>query len=125
MYQIYACAEIGAAKVNLELLFTGRPQLPELLAYVDEVFCFEVSVVPELQAGLAHARFRASRVCVWDKALKSWQDLISASQLYPFVQVYIFQEQGRRHIDTAHDLPVPRQLTLHRPMPQRPCRVRN
>eukprot|EP00754_Rhynchopus_humris_P043672 Rhum_TRINITY_DN3429_c0_g1::Rhum_TRINITY_DN3429_c0_g1_i1::g.10787::m.10787 len=126
MYQLYLCAEVSGQKLNLDLLFTARPEVDELVAYAEEAVNFEMTVVPALQPRPdEQPRFRAYRLAVYDKALGAWLDLVSAAQLAPCTQLYAFQEQGRcGHVDRQHDLPVPRALTLHREMPMRPCVVR-
>eukprot|EP01059_Diplonema_ambulator_P036143 TRINITY_DN8892_c0_g1_i2.p1 TRINITY_DN8892_c0_g1~~TRINITY_DN8892_c0_g1_i2.p1 ORF type:complete len:125 (+),score=5.10 TRINITY_DN8892_c0_g1_i2:31-405(+) len=118
MHQLYVCTELNKRKLNLEILFTAKPSIRELIDAIEEAVRYEQSIHEELREG---GGFAAHRLVVWDKPLQDWLDLYNHHQLDSFTQIYAFQEQavcGRA--ESPGDLPMPRPITFGLHMPKRP-----
>eukprot|EP01063_Lacrimia_lanifica_P032568 TRINITY_DN5584_c0_g1_i1.p2 TRINITY_DN5584_c0_g1~~TRINITY_DN5584_c0_g1_i1.p2 ORF type:complete len:130 (+),score=54.92 TRINITY_DN5584_c0_g1_i1:2-391(+) len=118
VHQLYVCTELEGKKFNIELFFTARPTVGELVEYAEAMFASEVAHHPLLK-GRALSPVVTHRLVVFDKAIRMWTDLVTKAQLEDFTQVYLFQDQ-RQKMDTCQDLPYPLPTTMHERQPPVP-----
>lgn len=120
MYTLLVCADLYGEKVNLEITFAAMPTIGELQRKIVEVFGAEAQV--KRPQGYPAIDFQIARLQVYDDVLLKWADLVTATQLHEYDQLYAFQPQSPWHIDVQKDLPPPRPptATATRAPPQAP-----
>jgi hypothetical protein len=111
MYTLLVCADLYGEKINLEITFPAMPTIGELQRKVVEVYSAEAQV--KRPPGFPAIEFQVARLQVYDDVLLKWADLVTATQLHEYDQLYAFQPQSPWHIDVQKDLPPPRPPTSH------------
>jgi hypothetical protein len=125
-FTLLVCSDISGHKLNLELPFKDKPQLPNLHASIESVFEFEtqqrrrnnsppsrnngpIPSSPAEQGGGGGRTFALGRVQIYSDEIRQWVDLVSSSQIHPYDQLYAYQ----RHSDdtdgagSGRELPPP------------------
>eukprot|EP00760_Papus_ankaliazontas_P002996 PhM_4_TR11374/c0_g1_i1/m.4476 len=121
MYTLLACGDMFGEKINLELTFPAMPTIGELTRKVEDVFRAEADIKRPVNFPREY-EFRVARLQIYDDVLLKWVDLVTATQLHEYDQLYAFQPQSPWHIDVQKDLPPPRpptaQFSRGAPTPQ-------
>ena len=93
-FSVLVAADVGGVKTNCELQFDAHPTFAEFKAKAEGVCLQESAACGSL--------FEAQRMQVYDDRVELWIDLVSAAQLKPYSQVYVFQKEtaGRREVQS-------------------------
>eukprot|EP00759_Apiculatamorpha_spiralis_P016050 PhF_6_TR22452/c1_g1_i1/m.31848 len=110
MYTLLACADLFGEKINLELTFAAMPTIGELTRKIEDVYRSEADLKRPVNFPREY-EFRVARLQIYDDVLLKWVDLVTATQLHEYDQLYAFQPQSPWHIDVQKDLPPPRPPT--------------
>eukprot|EP00756_Hemistasia_phaeocysticola_P023601 Hpha_TRINITY_DN15902_c0_g5::TRINITY_DN15902_c0_g5_i1::g.71136::m.71136 len=105
VFTLLVAADIYGTKINYEIDFTELPQIASLRARVESIFGTEAA--QRRPAGAPPNPFQAYRMQTFDDNVELWVDLVSASQLQDYSQVYIFQRESPWHREVQSKIPPP------------------
>ena len=121
-FTLHVASDVLQEKVNVEIPFTAKPGLDALRVSCEDVFTDEMrlliarggggstttAMTDPRQAGL----FTIGRMQICDDDAAQWVDLVSASQIHPFDQLYAFPLDLAHICQTRRELPPPRPAAL-------------
>eukprot|EP01060_Flectonema_neradi_P037548 TRINITY_DN7594_c1_g1_i2.p1 TRINITY_DN7594_c1_g1~~TRINITY_DN7594_c1_g1_i2.p1 ORF type:complete len:830 (+),score=147.68 TRINITY_DN7594_c1_g1_i2:212-2701(+) len=113
-FTLLMCAEIYGQKVNIELDFTRKPSVSELIRRAEEVFSAEAAATKLPQHPVMDIRF--VRVQIFNDNIGTWCDLITKEQMKDFSQLHgflpdsIWQTPGPA--PAPRDIPAPKPAAL-------------
>lgn len=120
-FTLHVASDVLQEKVNVEIPFTAKPGLDALRVSCEDVFTDEMrlliargggsttaAMTDPRQAGL----FTIGRMQIYDDDAAQWVDLVSASQIHPFDQLYAFPLDLAHICQTRRELPPPRPAAL-------------
>eukprot|EP00756_Hemistasia_phaeocysticola_P033142 Hpha_TRINITY_DN16450_c1_g3::TRINITY_DN16450_c1_g3_i1::g.163831::m.163831 len=101
-FSVLVGVDFGSGKINFEIVFPGRPSIPQLRDRIQHDLSAEAAV------RRAEMPFEIYRAQIFDERLQMWVDLMSAGQLEHLCQVYVFQrEQAGSQRDRPGRIPPP------------------
>eukprot|EP00756_Hemistasia_phaeocysticola_P005236 Hpha_TRINITY_DN13232_c0_g2::TRINITY_DN13232_c0_g2_i2::g.155130::m.155130 len=103
VFTVLAAADLSGTKVNYEVDFTAVPSMPELHRRITDQFGPEAAA--RRPPGVPASPFTIQRLQVFDERVELWVELLSASQLQEFCQVYVFQPETAYHKEVQSKLP--------------------
>ena len=109
-FTVYAAADIGGDKINLQLSFPGRPTMIDLYREIESAFSDEMQAVqnqPYQMSSYRKSMFRIDRLQAFEPRAMQWMDLTISGQLTDNMQLYIFQ-RGVQVVEHQKPIPPPR-----------------
>eukprot|EP00756_Hemistasia_phaeocysticola_P047369 Hpha_TRINITY_DN2145_c0_g1::TRINITY_DN2145_c0_g1_i1::g.42196::m.42196 len=105
VFTLLVAADIHGNKINYEIDFTEVPQIASLRARAESIFGPEAA--QRRPPGAPATPFQAYRMQTFDDSVELWVDLVSASQLQDYSQVYVFQRESAWHREVQSKIPPP------------------
>ena len=107
VFSVLVSADLYGVKMNYELQFGSVPTFVEFKAKTEAVLASESSL--RRPAGYPVEPFIPERMQIFVETAgaESWMDLVSATQITEYAQVYVFQREGPLHKEVQSKIPPP------------------
>ena len=110
-FTLLMCAELYGQKVNIELDFSRKPSVSEVIRRGEDVFAAEATAMKLPQHPVLDVRFL--RVQIFNDGIGTWCDLITKEQLKDFSQLHGFLPDSIWQ--TPGPAPAPREIPAPKP----------
>eukprot|EP01063_Lacrimia_lanifica_P033954 TRINITY_DN6177_c0_g5_i1.p1 TRINITY_DN6177_c0_g5~~TRINITY_DN6177_c0_g5_i1.p1 ORF type:complete len:641 (+),score=286.87 TRINITY_DN6177_c0_g5_i1:71-1993(+) len=105
VFALLIAADFYGAKANFEVLFSAHPTFTEFKCKVEAVLATESSLRRPRE--IPTEPFTVQRMQIYDDKVDLWVDLVSAAQLRPGMQVYVFRRETTFHREVQSKIPPP------------------